>query len=109
MIKILWSKNKSKVSKLTDLETFPVDDGWARFVIFLLADPHLLEGGEGRQDGTSDPYGVFPFWGCNDLDLHGFVDPGSLHSQEGRLEDSLGTSEPFIADSDDLAVGKFVA
>jgi len=133
-----------------------VDDGWARFVVFLLADPHLLEGREGRQDGTSDPYGVFPFWGCNDLDLHGwwskvgdillhavsnsgvhggatrhdniavqilpdvnvalhdgvvggFVDTGSLHSQEGRLEDSLGTSEPFIADSDDLAVGKFVA
>ena len=49
-----------------------MDDGWARFVIFLLADPHLLEGGEGSQDGASDPYGVFPFWGRNDLDLHGW-------------------------------------
>ena len=136
--------------------TFPVDNGWARFVIFLLADPHLLEGGEGSQDGTSDPYGVFPFWGSNDLDLHGWrskagdlllhavsnsgvhggasrhdniavqvlpdvniafhdgvvgglMDTCSLHSQEGRLENGLRTSEPFIADSDDLAIGKFVA
>merc|ERR1712168_1651217 len=56
--------------KQVDLEAFPVDDGWARFVVFLLADPHLLEGGEGSQDGSSDPDGVFPLWWSNDLDLH---------------------------------------
>jgi len=28
------------------LEAFAVDNGWARFVVFLFADPHLLEGGE---------------------------------------------------------------
>merc|ERR1712008_501052 len=37
----------------------------------LLGDPHLLEGGKGRQDGASDPDGVFPLWGSNDLDLNG--------------------------------------
>lgn len=54
------------------LEAFPVHNGWARLVIFLLADPHLLEGGEGSQDGATDPYGVFPLGRSNDLDLHGW-------------------------------------
>ena len=54
-----------------------MNDGWARFVVFLLADPHLLEGREGRQDGTSDPYGVFPFWGCDNLNFHGRWSQGS--------------------------------
>ena len=48
-----------------------MDDGWARFVILLLADPHHLEGGERRQNGASDPYRVFPLWWSDDLDLHG--------------------------------------
>jgi hypothetical protein len=52
------------------LEAFPVDDGWAGLVVFLLRDPHLLEGGQGSQDGSSDPDGVLPFWWSNDLDLH---------------------------------------
>ena len=47
-----------------------MNDGWAGFVIFLLADPHLLEGGEGGKDGATDPYGVFAFWWGDDLDLH---------------------------------------
>ena len=41
-----------------DLEAFPVHDGWARLVVLLLGDPHLLEGGQGGQDGPSDPDGV---------------------------------------------------
>merc|ERR1719297_237809 len=53
------------------LEAFPVDNGWAAFIVFLLGDPHLLEGGEGSQDGTSDPDRVFPLRGSNDLDLNG--------------------------------------
>ena len=52
------------------LEAFPVDDGWAGFVILLLADPHLLEGGQRGQDGASNPYRVFPLWWGDDLDLH---------------------------------------
>merc|ERR1719266_2824368 len=138
-----------------NLEAFPVDNGWAAFIVLLLGDPHLLEGGEGSQDGATDPDGVFPFRGSNDLDLNGgwsqggdlllhsvgntrvhggatghdgvgvqvlpdvnialhdgvvgcLVDSASLHSKEGRLEESLGAPEPLVADGDDLAVGKLV-
>merc|ERR1712173_328783 len=53
------------------LEALPVDNGWAALVVLLLGDPHLLEGGEGRQDGATDPDGVLPLRGRNDLDLDG--------------------------------------
>jgi hypothetical protein len=68
---------------LKRLEALPVDNSWARLVVFLLGDPHLLEGGQGGQDGTTDPYGVFSLWGSNDLDLNGGWSQGSdflLHS-----------------------------
>merc|ERR1711863_161818 len=51
--------------------------------VFLLGDPHLLEGGKGSQDGSSNPYGVFPLRWSNDLDLNGGWSQGSdflLHS-----------------------------
>merc|ERR1712155_230115 len=53
------------------LEALPVDNGWAALVVLLLGDPHLLEGGEGSQDGASDPDGVLPLRGSDDLDLDG--------------------------------------
>merc|ERR1712106_292972 len=53
------------------LEALAVDNGWAALIIFLLGDPHLLEGGQGSKDGASDPDGVFPLWWINDLDLDG--------------------------------------
>merc|ERR1711921_33391 len=59
------------------LEALPVDDGGAAFVVLLLGDPHLLEGGEGSQDGSSDPNGVLPLWGSDDLDLDGGRSQGS--------------------------------
>jgi len=52
------------------LEALAVDDGWTRFVIFLLADPHLLEGGQRSQDGATDPDRVFTLWWGDDLDFH---------------------------------------
>merc|ERR1711887_287895 len=65
------------------LKAFSVDNGWAAFVVFLLGDPHLLEGGEGSQDGSSDPYGVFSLRWSNDFDLDGGWSQGNdflLHS-----------------------------
>merc|ERR1712222_193185 len=53
------------------LEALAVDNGWAALVVLLLGDPHLLEGGEGSQDGASDPDGVLPLGGSDDLDLDG--------------------------------------
>ena len=51
-------------------------DSGSAFVVLLLGDPHLLEGGEGSQDGATDPDRVFPFGRSDDLDLHG----GRSHS-----------------------------
>lgn len=63
----------SKLNELhcRHLEALPVDDGWTGLIVFLFGDPHLLECGEGGEDGSSDPDGVFPLRGCDDLDLHG--------------------------------------
>jgi len=47
-----------------------VDNGWAGLVVFLLADPHGLEGGQRGKDGAADPDGVFALWRSDDLDLH---------------------------------------
>ena len=52
------------------LEALSVDDGWSALVILLLGDPHLLEGRERGENGTTDPDGVLALrWG-DDLDLH---------------------------------------
>jgi len=64
------SNKKLIVGCVVGLEAFPVDNGWARLIILLFADPHLLEGGQGSQDGATDPYGVFSLGWSNDLDLH---------------------------------------
>merc|ERR1712045_34051 len=141
--------------KTKHLEALAVDDGGAALVVLLLGDPHLLEGGQGGQDGSSDPDGVLPLGGSDDLDLDGggsqggdlllhsvgntgvhggatghdgvgvqvlpdvnialhdgvvggLVDSASLHTKEGRLEESLGAPESLAADGDDLTVGKLV-
>merc|ERR1719154_108869 len=36
------------------------------------------------------------------------MDAAGFHSKEGRLEESLGATETFITNGDDLTVGKFV-
>ena len=48
-----------------------MDNARAGLVVFLLGDPHLLEGGQRGQDGTIDPDGVFALGGSDDLDLDG--------------------------------------
>merc|ERR1719214_170534 len=53
------------------LEALAVDNGGAALVVLLLGDPHLLEGGQGGQDGATDPYGVLPLGRSNNLDLDG--------------------------------------
>jgi len=54
-----------------------VDNGGAALVVLLLGDPHLLEGGEGGQDGATDPYGVLSLGGSDNLDLDGGGSQGS--------------------------------
>jgi len=45
-----------------------VDDGRTGLVVLLLGDPHLLEGGQGSQDGAADPDGVLTLRRSNDLE-----------------------------------------
>merc|ERR1719438_178312 len=54
-----------------NLEALSVDDSGAALVVLLLGDPHLQEGGEGGQDGSSDPDRVLPLRGSDNLDLDG--------------------------------------
>merc|ERR1712158_103563 len=63
--------SKMKNYSVGSLEALAVDDGGAALVVLLLRDPHLLEGGQGGQDGSSDPDGVLPLRGSDDLDLDG--------------------------------------
>merc|ERR1719471_1071838 len=68
---------------ILNLEAFSVHNGWTTLIILLLRDPHLLEGGQGGQDGATDPYRVLPLRRSNDLDLDGGGSQGCdllLHS-----------------------------
>merc|ERR1712212_968457 len=62
---------------ISHLEALAVDNGWAALIILLLGDPHLLEGGEGGKDGSSNPDRVLPLWWGDDLDLDGGRSEGS--------------------------------
>jgi len=60
-----------------------VNDGWSCLVVFLLGDPHSLEGGEGSKNGATNPDRVLSLWWRDDLDLHGGWGEGGdllLHS-----------------------------
>ena len=48
-----------------------MNNAGSRLIILLLGDPHLLEGCEGRKDGSTNPYGVLSFWWSNDFNFHG--------------------------------------
>ena len=67
---IVGSK-KYTITKQKELEAFSVHDRRTGFIVFLLRNPHLLEGGKRRQDGSTDPDGVFSLGRRDDLDLHG--------------------------------------
>lgn len=54
-----------------------MDDGGAGLLILCLGDPHGLEGGEGTEDGASNPDEELPLGGGEDLDLHGGGGEGS--------------------------------
>merc|ERR1719376_1234374 len=73
-----------------DLEAFAVDNAGTSLVELLLGDPHFLEGGEGSQDGATDPDGVFPLGrsDAGDLLLHTIGDTGVHGGATG--EDGVG-------------------
>ena len=68
-IRIINNDRQSECCKYR-LEALSVNDGWAGFVVFGLGDPHLLEGGEGGQDGSADPDRIFALGRGHNLDFH---------------------------------------
>ena len=76
------------------LEALSVHDGWSKLVVLASGDPHAGEGGEGGQDGSSDPDTVLTFWWGNNLDLHrGRSEGGDLLAQSlGDVREHSGTS-----------------
>jgi len=70
VVKKIPTSRAATKTMINNLKAFAMDDGGSRFVVLCLTDPHLLEGGERGQDGTTDPDGVLSLWGSNDLDLH---------------------------------------
>lgn len=84
----------STKARAGSLEAFMVDNGWSRLVVLLLRDPHLLESGQGSQDGTTDPDRVLSLRRSNDLDLHRRWSQGSdlfLHTLSNTWEQSSTT------------------
>lgn len=47
-----------------------MNDTRPRLVVLLLRAPQVLEGRERSKNGTTDPDGVLPLGGSDDLDLH---------------------------------------
>ena len=102
------------------LEALAVNDGWTGFIIFLFADPHLLEGGQRCKDGSADPYGVLPLGRSDDLDLHGWWSQSCdllLHTigdawEHGATSGQYGVSVQVLPDVDvtlhDGVVGRLV-
>merc|ERR1712038_1023700 len=56
---------------LPSLGALAVDDLGSRLVVLILGDPHLLEGGQGGEDRSSNPDGVLALRWCDDLNGHG--------------------------------------
>ena len=61
------------------LEALLVDNPRAALVVLLLLHPHGGEGGEGREDGTTNPDGVLALRRGHHLDLH------AVRGQVGHL------------------------
>ncbi len=54
-----------------------MDNGRTGLVVLSPGDPHVLKGGEGSEDGTTQPDRVLSLRGGDDLDLNGGGSEGS--------------------------------
>src|SRR4051812_10342866 len=68
--KATGNDNLVRETVLLTLEALAVHDRGTALVVLLLRDPHLLEGRQGGENGTTDPDRVLALGGSNDLDLH---------------------------------------
>merc|ERR1719186_372114 len=93
--------------EITDLD---LDGGGSKssdFLLHTVSNTRVHGGASGH-----DSVGIEILTDIN-ITLHdgvvgGLMDAAGFHSEEGRLEESLWATETFIANGDDLAVGKFI-
>src|SRR4051794_11244541 len=72
----------------------------ARFVVFLLGDPHLLKGGERGQYGSTNPDRVFALRRSNNLDFDGGRSKSldfSLHTLGNTIKHGGTTRQDDVA------------
>merc|ERR1712096_579696 len=95
----LWGSN--------DLD---LDGGWSKSSDLLLhpVSNTRVHGGASRHDGVGIQVLTDVNIALHDGVVGGLMDATGFHSKEGRLEESLWATETFIANGDDLAVGKFI-
>merc|ERR1719328_559692 len=67
-----------------------------------------VHGGASRHDSVGIEILTDVNIALHDGVVGGLVDAAGLHSEEGRLEESLRAAETLIANGDDLAVGKLI-
>jgi hypothetical protein len=73
-----------------------MNDSRTALVILVLSDPHLLEGGQGSKNRTSDPDGIFALRRCDDFNLHGRRGQSSdflLHAVSKARENGVATRQ----------------
>lgn len=75
------------------LEALAVDNGRARLIILTFRDPHLLEGAERRQNGTTNPHTVLSLRLEKAVQVakiqHGQWDSGSYTNRAFSIQVSL--------------------
>ena len=59
-----------RFAQATRSEALAMHDDFARILVFVHADPHLLKGGEGGKNGGADKDRVLALVRCHRLDLH---------------------------------------
>merc|ERR1719213_1060768 len=67
-----------------------------------------VHGGATRHDGVGVQVLPDVNIALHDGVVGGLVDTAGFHSEEGRLEEGLGGTEPLVANGDDLTVGKLI-
>merc|ERR1719391_1062128 len=67
-----------------------------------------VHGGASRHDGVGVQVLPDVNIALHDGVVGGLMDTAGFHSEEGRLEEGLGGTEPLVTDGDDLTVGKLI-
>ena len=47
-----------------------MNDSWSTLVVLLLRDTNLMESGQGRKNGATDPDEIFAIWTGEDINLY---------------------------------------